>query len=86
MSEYYENTEVKKQIDFHLQEIAAIECTLGRDSSLDEKKNAKEKQTKLHYKIKELDEDFFNVISANELQKRTPSILEWMKRFSIFNF
>ncbi len=80
MTAYYQDEGKRVKIDSILMEIAAIECTLGKDSTGEEKKIAKEKQSKLQQQIKQLDVDFFDIISGNEEQKRSPVVLDFIKK------
>jgi hypothetical protein len=77
---YHENDAAREAIDKILVDIAAIECTLGKDSTEEEKLVAKEKKAKLHEDIKAIDSEFFDIINGNEDQKRTPDVLEFVKK------
>ncbi len=80
MTVYHSNEEIRIKIDAILVEIAAIECTLGKDSTEDEKRIASYRQTKLHYEIKAIDSEFFDIIIGSEEQKRTPVLLDFIKK------
>ncbi len=80
MTIYHENEESRIKIDGILMEISAIECTLGKDSTEEEKRAAKNKQIKLHDEIKNIDKEFYDIIVGNEDQKRNPDVIDFFKK------
>jgi hypothetical protein len=80
MTTYHEDEAARIKIDNILIEIAAIECTLGKDSTEEEKKAAKDKQRKLHRDIRNIDSEFCDIIDGNEEQKRSPVVLDFIKK------
>ncbi len=77
---YQLNKEDRERIDKILIDIAAIECTLGKDSTEEEKRIAKNKQKKMNDEIRTINMEFYDVIMGNEDQKRTPDVLDFFKK------
>lgn len=69
---YYTDEATRKKIDRRLVKNMQIECRLGIDSTPKERLRAKEKQGMLFQQIKDLDEDFFNVIVFDEEKNISP--------------
>ncbi len=65
-SVYYTNKKVRHEIDKLLKENAAIESSLGKDSTPKEREKAKVKQERLFQAVRKLDEDFYNVITVED--------------------
>lgn len=63
MGLYQSDESVRKQIDKRLHKIAIIEGDLGCDSTKRQFTTAKARQHDLIEQIKELDEEFYNVIN-----------------------
>ena len=61
-SAYFTDLVIRGQIDDLLHQNAALECTIGRDSTSKEKGRIKVKQDRLFSKIKELDQNFYDII------------------------
>lgn len=59
---YYEDVEIRRKIDEWLRENAAIEASLGKDSTKKEFADAKVRQHDLYLKIKIIDIEFYNRI------------------------
>jgi hypothetical protein len=59
---YQSNKLIKSKIDAIMQKMASIECTLGIDSTEEERSKAKQKQLVLLSKIKELDELKYDIL------------------------
>jgi hypothetical protein len=59
---YFNNESIRLKIDKLLQQNAALESSLGLDSTKKEHTKVKVKQAKLFDKIRELDLEFYNII------------------------
>jgi len=57
---YLTNKNTHTKIDRLLKEIASFQCQLGTDSTKEERTEIEASQLMLWYKIKTLDEQFFN--------------------------
>ena len=62
MSKYHTDEETRIKVDNLLRKIAKVECNLGADSTKQEFTKAKSKQAEYLHKIKERDEEFYNVL------------------------
>jgi len=56
---YYQDAEVREQIDELLQQNATIQANLGTDSTTEEREEAKRKWMELAKKIREIDPKFY---------------------------
>lgn len=61
-SAYFTNETIREQINEFLRQNAALECTIGKDSTSKEKGRIRVKQDRLFNKIKELDQNFYDII------------------------
>tara|TARA_R100000995_G_scaffold84260_1_gene62398 strand:- start:457 stop:699 length:243 start_codon:yes stop_codon:yes gene_type:complete len=59
---YQSNKVIRTKIDSLMRQMASFECTLGNDSTYEERQEVKNKQIKLLLKIKELDELKYDVL------------------------
>ncbi len=66
MSKYHEDEHTRIKVDKLLKKNAALEASLGIDSTKKEHAKVKVSQNKLFNSIKELDEEFYRVIVIEE--------------------
>ena len=64
--EYFTNMEKRKEIDKHLEKIASLRATLGTDSLVREKDEVQKKCNEHLRAIKEIDLDFYKMISLDK--------------------
>jgi len=66
MTTYYEDYEIRLKIDKLLKKNAALESSLGKDSTKKEYGKVKARQNNIFDKIKELDLEFYKLIIIEE--------------------
>lgn len=70
--------EIHERINKLMMQNASLESNLGLDSTDDERLNIKILQEDLYAQIKLLDLDYYDLITANKGQRRSPEVVAWL--------